>query len=98
MAGTFIINELSEWLPASWVFDNAMEDLLQSVEVEATQLATELRDARETRYCDVRRMDAAMFKRLAVAAQEAVMIVRERGTESFADRTCLAPLSRYEAC
>ncbi len=87
MAGTFVINETDDWLPASWVFDNAMEEMARHIALDNSELAQELLDARTSTsmgYFDLRQRDSLSVMLIHKAAKHSLQLIRDQGAGAFA--------------
>jgi hypothetical protein len=86
MGGTLEITETLCWMPARWVFDNAMEGLASHAAGEDPALARELLDARTSvsgGYLDVRLADRSRFAILARATADYIAETEYAGAEAF---------------
>jgi hypothetical protein len=88
MAGTLVINDKSDWLPAGWVFDNVLEAISAEIRTQDPSLAELLNNSRTTvsqGYLDLRQQPIEIFQRITMGAEQALAKVRLQGSESFAD-------------
>jgi hypothetical protein len=86
MAGTLVINEELCWMPAGWVFDNAIEHIARGLAGTDSALAQVLLDARTTKsvgYLDLRTMQENKFATVVDAADEAIREVETVGASVF---------------
>jgi hypothetical protein len=86
MSGTIKISDDSYWVPAGWVFDNALEIIAASFDDPSTPLANLIRDARtsvSTGYLDLSDLTNAQMQEVARAVFIAVDKERRAGGEAF---------------
>lgn len=86
MAGTLIVNEKQDWLPASWVFDNVLESIAEVLVADEPQLAQEFLDARTTvgmGYLDLRAFPREQFISIMKSAQTALQKAKNEGPSVF---------------
>lgn len=88
MAGTLIVNDKSDWLPAGWLYDGVLEYLEGGVSASDPALAQFLRDARTDRggYCDLRKLEGARFRLLTEAADRAYAAAVSKGGAAVKDQ------------
>jgi hypothetical protein len=86
MAGTLVVNEYSDWLPATWVFDGALNDIASHIEANSAlrNLLLESRSSVSQAYLDLQQMDSQSFVTILKATENAIDSVKSRGPSSFA--------------
>lgn len=89
MAGTIVINDHADWLPPSWVYDNALEAIAGELRQDDGALADDCLAARTTvsqGYFELRNLDAENYRRLLAAAEQALATVQLAGPDAVARR------------
>lgn len=79
MAGTIVINDHADWLPAGWVYDNALEAVANELRRHDTALADHCLAARisvSQGFLDLNRLDADGYRRFLSAAEQALATVQ----------------------
>jgi len=87
MAGTLIINEKDDWLPAGWLFDNVLNEIVTQLPPSEAKLREILEKAntKVTGYADLRGIDGATFRTFVAAAERAYEEVTAKGAAAFGD-------------
>lgn len=103
MSGTLDINEHSAWMPAGWVFDNALALLVADLKSVDASLADTLLAAKTSvrGYGDLRQLEPARFGLLLDAVERVYAQVELKGKEAFHDPMFfdgfMEQLSQFEA-
>lgn len=82
MAGTIVINDHAGWLPAGWVYDNALEAVAEELRRHDAELADACLAARtivSQGYFDLRGLDAESYRRFVSAAEHALAAIQSAG-------------------
>jgi hypothetical protein len=88
MAGTLVITEELDWLPAGWVYDNVLKGMASALSSSEPDLARRLLDSRTESnggFLDLRECDPVTLSALIQAADDAYQAFEARGATSFRD-------------
>ncbi|HVA51697.1 MAG TPA: hypothetical protein VNH11_35480 [Pirellulales bacterium] len=89
MAGTIVINDHADWLPAGWVHDNVLEAVATELRQHDAALADDCLAARTTQshgYFDMRGLDAETYRRFLSAAEQALATIQLAGPDAVTRR------------
>lgn len=87
MAGTIVINDHADWLPAGWVYDNVLDAIACELREYDAALADEFLAARTTvsqGYLDLRNLDSDSYRQLLLAAERTLQAIRSAGPDTLA--------------
>ena len=90
MSGTLEISNTHCWMPAGWVYDNAMERLaavIQSRNTTLSRMLTESRTSEQGGHLDLRGLSVSELSLLVDASGEVCRLAALQGPNSFADPT-----------
>jgi hypothetical protein len=89
MAGTLVINAHADWLPAGWVYDNALEAVAAELREHDAAPADDCLAARTTMsqgYFDLTNLDAERYRKFLSAAEQALSTIQSVGASAVARR------------
>lgn len=86
MAGTIDIRDDAVWMPAGWIFDDALELIAGELEGSDPALATQLLNARSNEgsgYLDLRMINPIKFRAILSAVESVYNRTLNEGPNSF---------------